>query len=215
MNRFLHLPQEGANQAKKALEIFEQIGDIGKQGNCLVALACALNWDNQFDAAEEAASRAIQLLPEKGEEYTVCQSHRILGDVHSRKAEREKAIHHFETAFRIASSFNWNEQLFWIHYRLAELFCNERGFDNAHVQIQQAKLHAVDNAYNLARAVELQARVYFRQCRFEDATSEGLRALEIYEKLGNLSDAKDCRDLLQDAEGNMKHRDAPMVSFRG
>ena len=48
VNRMLDLPQEGANQAKKALEIFERIGDIGKQGYCLVALAFALNRDNQL-----------------------------------------------------------------------------------------------------------------------------------------------------------------------
>ena len=202
-NRLLGLCQEGANQAKKALEIFERIGDIGKQGNCLVALACTLKWDNQFDAAEEAASRAIQLLPEKGEEYTVCESHQILGRVYARKAEREKAIRHSKTALGIASSFNWNDLLLWIHYDLAELFFNEGGFDNAHVQIQQAKSHAVDNAYNLARAVEMQAWIYFRQCRFEDATSEGLRALEIFEKLGSLVDAKHCRDLLRKIERNM------------
>ena len=200
-NRMLGLPQEGAKKAKKALEIFERIGDIAKQGHCLVALAFVLKQDNQLDAAEEAGSRAIQLLPEKGEEYTVCESHRILGNVHSSRSEREKAIHHFETALGIASSFNWDDQLFWIHYSMTELFRDEGGFDDAHVQIEQAKLHAVDNAYNLARAVELQAWVYFRQYRFEDATSEGLRALEIYEKLGNLCDAEDCRDLLQQIEG--------------
>ena len=201
VNRLLGLPQEGTNQAKKALEIFERIGDIGKQGHCLVALAFALNSDNQLDAAEEAASRAIQLLPEKGEEYTVCESHRILGNVHSRRSEREKAICHFETALGIASSFNWNDQLYWIHCSLADLFRDEGEFDDAHFQIEQAKSHAVDDAYKLARAVEMQAWVYFRQCRFEDVTSGGLRALEIYEKLGSLGDAEDCRDLLQQIEG--------------
>ena len=213
-NRILGLSQEGANQAKKALEIFERIGDIGKQGHCLVALAFALYQDNQLDAAEEAASRAIQLLPEKGEEYTVCESHQILGIVYTHRAEREKAIRHFETVLGIASSFNWNDLLSWIHYSLGKLFHNEGEFDNAHLQIEQAKSHAVGYAYGLARAVELQAEVYLRQCRFEDASSESLRALEMYEKLGSLSDAKDCRDLLQQIEGNMKHRDTPMVSFR-
>ena len=202
-NRMLGLFQEGANQAKKALEIFERIGDIGKQGYCLVALAFALEEDNQPNAAEEAASRAIQLLPEKGEEYTVCESHQILGGVYASNAEREKAIRHFETAFGIASSFNWNDLLFWIRHDLASLFCDEGEFDNAHVQIEQAKSHAVNDAYKLARAVDLQAEVYFQQRRFEDATSEGLRALEIYEKLGNLSDVKDCRDFLQQIEGKM------------
>ena len=214
VNRILGLLQEGVNQVKKALEIFERIGDIGKQGYCLVALAFALRSDNQLDAAEEAASRAIRLLLEKGEEYTVCESHRILSSVYFCKAEREKAIRHFETALGIASSFNWNNQLFWIHYALAERFCDEGGFDNAHVQIQQAKSHAIEDAYRLARAVDFQAQVYFRQCRFEDATSGGLCALEIFEKLGSLGDAEKCRDLLWLIERNVKHWNAPMVRLR-
>ena len=196
-NRMLGLPQEGAKKAEKALEIFERIGDIGKQGYSLAKLASALNEDNQLDAAEEAASRAIRLLPEKGEEYMVCESHQILGRVYSRKAEREKAICHFETALGMASSFNWNDQLVWTHYSLASLFCDEGEFDNAHFQIEQAKSYAVDDAYALARAVEMQAQFYFLQYRFEDATSEGRCALEIYEKLGNLGDAKRCGDLLR------------------
>ena len=200
-NRMLGLPQEGAKKAEEALETFEHIGDIGKQGYSLAKLASALNSDNQLDAAEEAASRAIRLLPEKGEEYMVCESHQILGRIYSDKAEREKSIRHFETALGIASSFNWNDQLFWTHYSLTLLFCKEGEFDNAHVQIEQAKSHAVDNAYKLARTVEMQAWVYFRQCRFEGATSECRRVLEIYEKLGNLCDAKRCRDLLQRLKG--------------
>jgi tetratricopeptide (TPR) repeat protein len=47
--------------------------------------------------------------------FRVCQCHRLLGDIHYSKGETEKAIDHFETALGIASSFNWHDQLFWIH----------------------------------------------------------------------------------------------------
>ena len=50
----------------------------------------------------------------------VCESHRFLGDVYSSKGEREKDIHHFEAALKIASPFNWNDQPFWIYHSLAD-----------------------------------------------------------------------------------------------
>ena len=69
VNRMLHLYGEGIRQAREALEISERIGHIGYQGDSLVDLAWLLHQDSQNDAAEEAASRAIDLLPEKGQEY--------------------------------------------------------------------------------------------------------------------------------------------------
>ena len=153
--------------------------------------------DGQLDAAENAALRTIDLLPGKGQEFLLCQSHRVLGKVYRRKGEKEKAIDHFETALRIASPFNWQDELFWIHYDLAQLFLTEDELDDANTHIEQAKSHAVDDAYNLGRAMELQARIWYRQSRLEDARSEALGALEIFEKLGAAQDAEDCRELLQ------------------
>ena len=68
--------------------------------------------------------------------------------------------------------------------------------DNAHAHIERAKSHAVDKAYHLGRAVELQATVYYRQDRLLDARSEALRALEIYRKLGAVGDQERCEHLL-------------------
>ena len=45
--------------------------------------------------------------------------------------------------------------------------------------------------------MEMQARIWFRQCRFDDANSEDLRALEIYEKLGAVKDAGRWKRVLQ------------------
>ena len=174
VNRMLDLYEEGIHQAKEALAIYERLGNVRKQGYSLITLAWLFYDDNQLDAAEDAGSRAIQLLPERGQEYLVSTSHRILGKIYYSKGEREKAIRHFETALEMASAFNWDIDKFWIHYSLAMLFRNEDKFEEAHAQIEQAKLHAVNDAYCLGRAVFLQAAVYLRQCRFEDATSEAL-----------------------------------------
>ena len=212
-SRQMGLCKEGIDQAKKALEIFERISDIGKQGYSLVMLAYLFHDDGQLDAAEEVASRAIRLLPEK-EEFLLCRSHRALGDIYRSKEKTEKAVHHFEMARRIASRFDWTFELFWIHYSLARLFCNEYKLSDAHVHIERAKSRAVNSTYSLGRAVELQAGIYYRQHRLEDATSEALRALEIFEKLGASGEAKSCRALLRDIEEKAKSRDTLMVSFR-
>ena len=55
---------------------------------------------------EEAALCAIDLLPEEGEQFRVCESHRALGQIYHSKGNTEKAIDHFEVAFGIASPFD-------------------------------------------------------------------------------------------------------------
>ena len=199
-NRMLGLRKEGMQQVKEALEISERTGDMASQGESLAIHAALLYADGQLDAAEEEVSRSIELIQEKGDEYLLCRSHRILGDVCRCKGEREKAIHHFEVALEIASPFDWDIQLFWIHFALAELFRGEGKLDCARAHIERAKSHSVNNAYCLARAVLLQAQVHCQQSRFEDATSESQYAFEIFEGLGATADMEDCKDLLRDIE---------------
>ena len=204
VNCYLGLPGEGTQQAEEALEIFEQFGNTSKQAACLGALALSLIDDDQLDAAEDATLRSIDLLSEKGQEFRVCQSHRLLGDIYDSRGENEQAIHHFETALTIASSFDWSSELFWIHYAMAQLFRDEDKFDDANVHISQAKSHTADSAYNLGRATEMQARIWYLGRRREDARAEVLRALEIYERLGAAVDVEDCREFLQEIEEAMK-----------
>ena len=92
----------------------------------------------QLDAAEEAASRAVDLL-EKGNQSPTCDLHYALGKIHRSKGEREKAIHHFETALGIASSLNQHDAQFWTNHALAELFFDEGKFDDAGAHVQRAK----------------------------------------------------------------------------
>jgi len=196
-NRSMGLREEGIQQAKEALAICERLGNAMGQAECLIDLAWLLEEDGQFDAAEEAAFRAIDLLPEEGEQYRVCASHRALGDIYSSKGETGNAIHHFELALGIASSFNWDDHLFWVHYGLAQLFYRGGRFDDAQPHLERAKSHAVNIPHCVGDAMKLQALVWYGQHRLEDARSEALHAAEVYEKLGAATDVDECRKFLQ------------------
>ena len=202
--RLLHLREEGIMQAKEALGIFERLGNTIGQASCLSDLASLLYEDEQLDAAKEAAFRAIELLPAEREEYLMCRSHHLLGDVYYSKGEREKAIHHFEVALGIASLSNWHDRLFWIHYSLAELFLDEDEFDDAHVHIGEAKSHVIDDAYGTGRATSLQAEVWYHQGRLEEARFETSRAIAIFERLGATDDLEMGSELLRAIEDSGK-----------
>jgi len=108
----------------------------------------------------------------------------------------ERSIHHYEVALGIASSPNWHISLFWIHFSLADLFFEEGRFDDAHAHIEHAKSHAINNPYNLARASLLQAGFWYQRHMFEEAKSEALRALDVFEKLRVTNDGELTRGLL-------------------
>jgi len=199
-NRAVGLPKEGIEHAKEALEIYEQLGDTLKQAECLDSLAMLFRGDKRLDAAEEAAFRAIALLPEKGQEYRVCESHRTLGKIYQSKGEIDKAIHHFEVALGIASSFNWHSRLFWIHYRLAGFSSDQGRFDDTQAHIERAKLHAVSSARYLSLAMERQAKAWYKQGRLEEARAEALRVADYDEKHAVTKEAENCRMLLQKIE---------------
>ena len=52
--------------------------------------------------------------------------------------------------------------------------------------------------------MRLQARVWYRQHRFEEAKSGALRAVDIYERVGATKDAEDCRVMVRNVEKEMK-----------
>ena len=193
VNRMLHLREEGMQQAKEGLEVYERLGDTAGQANCLNTLAWLLCDNGQLDAAEEAGSRAIGLLLDNGNQFRVCQSHRVLGYIYRDQNKTDKAIHHYETALGIASSFNWHDEMFWNHLNLARLSSDQDRFDDANTHVEHAKSHAANDPYNLGRAMELHSRILYKQRRFEQARSEALGAVEVFEKLGAAQDLARCR----------------------
>ena len=203
-NRLLGLHGEGIQQAKEASKVYERLGDAMGQARCWVELAQLLLDDGQLDSAKDAAFHTIDLTPEEGGQYVVCRSHRILGYVYELKGEKEQAIHHLQTSLEIASRFDWQGQLFWIHLALVNLFIKDRDFNGAQTHVEQAKSYVAESRYNLGRAVQTQADIWYRQGRFNDAESEASVALEIYEALGAADDAKSCRGLLRKVEDAVK-----------
>jgi tetratricopeptide (TPR) repeat protein len=202
------LYKEGIQHVKEALEISERLGDTKERARCLEFLAWLLCYDNQLDAAEEAVSRAIDL-QEEGEQFLACKCHRTLGAIYQSKGKTEEAVRHFEVALRIASSFNWLNQLFCVHFSLAVLFADEDRFDDAHTHIEHAKSHAVNghNMHFLACAMRWKAGFWHQQNRFEEAKSEALCAVDIFEKLGAEYDVKGVRGLLRRIDNELEEID--------
>ena len=202
-SQMLGLYTEGIHQAKEALEVYEQLDHTARRAQCLDQLARLYYESGQLDAAEKAAIQSSELSLGNGDEYRVCQSHRTLGNIYRSKGDREKAIHHYKVALGLASSFNWHFHLFWIHSSLVQLFLPQRKFDDAYAHLEQAKTHARDNPFYLGRVALLQAGIFYGQHRFKAATSEVLRALEIFEKVGSLKEQQTCQASLLDIEQAM------------
>ena len=203
-NRLLGLHEEGIQQGKEALEIYERLGDTFGRAHSLCDLAQSLYEDHQLDAAKEAASQSIDLLPERVDRTLACRCHRIIGEIHSSKGEAEQAIDHFEAALRIASFLDWHYEQFWGHYCLAELFFNQGRYDDSHAEVEHAKSHGVNDMYLMGRAMNLQAGYWYEQDRLREAKSEVLCAIDAYEKVGATKDLGMCRDLLRDIEGEIE-----------
>ena len=205
-NRGMRLYEEGIRQAKEASGIFERVGEVAEQATSLIALAWLLCDSNQIKAAEEAGSRAINLLPEEGKELHVCQAHRVLGQVYRSKGETKKAIHHWEMAMGIAFSLNMVDELFWLNFALTDLYSEQGELGDAQTCLGNAKSLAVNNAYNSTLVMGQQARLWDLQGRFEDAKSEALDALDAFEKLGAVNDVESTRQLLHQIEAQHSRR---------
>jgi tetratricopeptide (TPR) repeat protein len=206
-NLEMGLPKEGIQQAKEASEISKRLGDTVDQAKQLINLAYVLRSDKQLDAAEDAATRAIDLLSEKGELFLACSAHRALGNVYRDKGNTEKATHHLGLALEIASPINDYAQLFWIRVSLSQLSSKEGRFNDAHAHVERAKSHAVNDPYLLARASFLQARVWDQQHMFQEAKSGASHALDVFERLGATTFATRVRQFLGEIDHKLKEID--------
>jgi len=195
-NQALLLFAEGEKRAKEGSEVYEQLGDKVGQAKCLKSLASLLCQDGQVDAAEEAISRAIDLLPEKGSGYLVSQCHRCLALIYQSKGEIEEAILHYEISLKIASSLGRHSHLPLDHYILAMLYSRQGKFDDANAHVERIKSYAVNSPFDLALSMRAQAIISCQQSRFEQARSEVSRAVEVFEKLGAAQELERCRKIL-------------------
>ena len=188
--------KEGIRQVWEASEIFGWVGETGEQAHCLLVLALLLHEEEEFDEAEEAASRAMDLL-ENRDQNQLSQCHKALGRIQKSNRDREKAIHHFEESLRIASSIDSGGELVKTHLSLAELYLDEEKSNEAQGHIEHAKSCAGNNANLLGCIVFTNACFLGAQDRFEEAKSEALRALATFEKIGATDLAESTRRFLE------------------
>ena len=87
---------------------------------------------------------------------------------------------------------------------MANLFLKEGRFNDAQAHIEDAKSHTANDTYLLGAVAHLQANIQYKQHRFEEARSEALHGVEIFEKLGAVRDAELCRELLQWIEEKLR-----------
>ena len=202
--------EEGMREIREASEVYERLGETTNQAICLAELASLLNVAGQLDAAEETASRAVNLVPEN-KRFLVCRCHKTLGDIYRSKGEMEKAIHHLEMALGIASSSNFPALQFAVHFSLALLFADQGKFDDAHIHLEQAKLQAANSndTCSLALTVWKQAEFWHKQHRFEEAKSEALCALDAFEKVGAAGYAEGVREFLQQIDHDSRANVTP------
>ena len=200
------LPDDHHSKPQCLFELSRLFGSVVGQVLSWRELAWLLYEDKQLGAAEEAAFRVIDLPSDKGVQHVVCDCHCILGDIYCDKGETEKAINHYEKGLGIASSFNWHCFLFQINCSMAKLFLGENRFDDARTHVERAKSHATDDRdwYNLGHAMELQARIWYKERGLEEAKSEALHAADVFGKLGAVRRLESCRQLLQDIEKEME-----------
>jgi tetratricopeptide (TPR) repeat protein len=202
-NQQLGLYKEGILQVEESLEIFGRFNRVRDQVDCLRLLALLLCADQQFDAAEEAASQSLNLIPESSR-YGICQGHRVLGDIRRSKGEVEKAINHYEEALRIADSFHLHDQQYEAHCSLAELFFSQDRSDDAHAHIERAKAYAVNDPYSLGCAMMVHACIWCGQGKFGEAKSEALCAVAMFEKFGAAKMLERCGKLLELIDEKMR-----------
>ena len=193
VNRRMRLFKEGILQARQASEIF---GPSLKenQARCLTILVSLLLQDGQFDAAEEAAFRAMYF---SENQFDLYQCHRALGEVHQSKGNAEKAIHHFETSLQIASSLNSPSQLSNVHESLAKLYAVEGKFNDVHTHIELAKSHTGSDMFLQGQVLFTNAFLLCAQQRYEEGIREAVGALAIFEKLGAVDAAEKTREALE------------------
>ena len=198
-NRMLGLREEGIQEATEAVEIYERLCDITEQAYSLTCLAVAFLGNGQLDVAEYTAHRAIDIVPE-GQESFVCVAHQFLGVAYGTQGKTKKAIHHLEMGVKIALAFNRLDLLLGIRESLVSVLLYAGRFEDASAQVEQIKLGAADDLLSVGCAMKMQAQVWCRQRRLEDAKSEALRALEILENIGAAADAKRCKKTLLQIE---------------
>ena len=201
VNWQLDLVKEAILLAREIPEVFEGLDDTVEQANSLQYLALLLAEDNQLDAAEEAASRAIDLSSDEPTQSQICEHHHILSHTYRSRGEVEAAINHLQQAVEIAHSLDRQDRETSLLRCLVRLLLGEDRHDDAQVHLEHLKTHVAGDPYASGLIVLIQADIWCQQGRFEEAESEVSRIVSGNEKIGVSAHFLEyCREFLQEVE---------------
>jgi len=176
------LNAEGIPLAREASEVYERLNHKGGCASSLRCLAWLLAEDGQVDAAEEAITRANDFC---SDEPTQPEHYHVLGHISLARGKTGEAISHHETALGIATSLNSSRQTQSQIIRcLVHLLLKEGRFDDAQAHLEFLKSDAANDIVSLGLAAAIQACVWRRQGRAEEAEAEIARVVVIYQKMG-------------------------------
>ena len=215
VNRVQGLHGEGIELAREAIEICERLDDPVSMAQSLHSYTLVLVADGRLEDAEMAASQAVNLHQITGDQFGVCRSLCVLGKVCWSKGETEDARGHFEEALEIASPSGWHDQLSSVHHALAWVFFEEGNLDDAHIHIERAKVHALNDKYKLGHAMEARAWFWCTQRKFEDAKSEALSSIDVFKRFGISPALERCEGLLGKIQWVVNSRGASSESNDG
>ena len=88
-SRGMGLYEEGIRLEKEAPKIFERLTHVVRQADSSIILAWVLCEAKKLSAAKEAGSHAIHILSGMGEEFRVCEPHRVHCKICQRKRHDE------------------------------------------------------------------------------------------------------------------------------
>jgi len=205
-NLWLRLNAEGIPQAREASELYER---FDKPTGCASSLRCfawLLAEDGQADAPEEAINHATNFSSDK-----VAQSehHHILGHISLSRGGMGAAITHHERALEIATSLNSREGKSLIIRCLVHLLLKKGRFDDAQVHLEFLKSDAANDIVSLGLAAVVQACVWRREGRVEEAEAELSRAIGVYQKMGVSADFPErCNAFRRQIDEKMNTQDA-------
>ena len=209
INRHLHLQEEGIPQLKEASEIYERCNNVARQKESLRQLTILFADINQLNLAEEAASRAINLILYKSYTYQNYEIYHVLGHACESRGETDAAITHLEEALGIASSYDWLKRQTETRHCLLLLFLREDRFDDAQVHLEALKpLCSTHHPRCLDQLMVIQAYIRFSQGRIEEAKPELLRLIDVYDGARDFTPLylEDLKVLLQVIEVGTKAR---------
>ena len=185
-NMTLRLRKEGILQLREALEINERLNNTAEQEYPLQLLAVLLAKEGQFDAAEEVASRIINLSSGEPSQYQLSWYHHALGRICDARGEKETSIFHHEKAVGIATSLNLrDEQISFLRCFVGTLLSYERA-DDAEVYLERLKSNGSIDPFSMGLAATVQSHILARQDRWREAQSEVSSTVGVYKKIGAL-----------------------------